>query len=245
MSVTKEWFEDWFSSPYYDLLYAHRDEKEAAAFLDSLLLLLAPRPGDRFWDLACGKGRHSVYLANKGYKVTGTDLSEPFIRFARQTQLPNLIFHRQDMRDDPPGQDFDFVLNLFTAFGYFSTREDDLTVLRQVHRGLKKSGVFVLDYLNVSHALATLIPEETVLRNTLEVRIRRQVANNRITKDIAILDSGHWHYFQESVQCLQQADFMEMFRETGFSVVRCLGDYSGNDFNLTTSPRMIWILQKK
>lgn len=245
MSVTKEWYEDWFSSPYYDLLYAHRDEKEAAAFLDALLVILTPLPGDHFWDLACGKGRHSVYLANKGFQVTGTDLSEPFIRFAQKNSLPNLKFFRQDMRDDPPGRGFDFVLNLFTAFGYFSTREDDLTVIRKVHMGLKDSGVFVLDYLNVAHAMESLIPEETFFRNSLEIRVRRKVVNNRITKEIAILDSGQWHHFQESVQCLLDSDFTEMFRETGFSILRCLGDYSGNDFDISTSPRMIWILKKQ
>ena len=34
------WFETWFASPYYAILYAHRDDKEAELFIDNILKYL-------------------------------------------------------------------------------------------------------------------------------------------------------------------------------------------------------------
>lgn len=71
-----EWFECWFDSSYYHTLYKNRDFTEAELFIDKLIQLLQPSKANRFLDLGCGKGRHSIYLNKKGYDVTGIDLSE-------------------------------------------------------------------------------------------------------------------------------------------------------------------------
>ncbi len=65
--------------PYYHQLYFNRDDKEAAAFIDKLIEHLKPAPGATMLDVACGKGRHSIQLAGKGFDVTGIDLSEDSI----------------------------------------------------------------------------------------------------------------------------------------------------------------------
>ena len=41
---SKEWFESWFNSPYYHILYKDRDESEARLFLDNLISFLKPPP---------------------------------------------------------------------------------------------------------------------------------------------------------------------------------------------------------
>src|SRR3954449_2448025 len=76
------WFKEWFNSPYYHQLYFNRDMSEAAAFIDKLITHLKPAPGSTMLDVACGKGRHSLQLANKGFDVTGIDLSEDSIQEA-------------------------------------------------------------------------------------------------------------------------------------------------------------------
>ena len=54
------WFESWFNSPYYHLLYRDRDESEARPFIECLTQHLQLPPRARVLDLACGKGRHSL-----------------------------------------------------------------------------------------------------------------------------------------------------------------------------------------
>ena len=77
------WFKDWFNSPYYYKLYFQRDAAEAALFIDKLIDHLKPATGASMLDVACGKGRHSIQLASKGFEVTGIDLAEDSIMEAK------------------------------------------------------------------------------------------------------------------------------------------------------------------
>ena len=108
----KEWFETWFDSPYYHILYKDRDDKEAELFLDKLIAFLSPVPDSRILDVACGKGRHSIYLNKKGYKVTGYDLSEESISYDKQFENDRLEFYLHDGC-------FISALN-FSVFDYFN-----------------------------------------------------------------------------------------------------------------------------
>jgi SAM-dependent methyltransferase len=64
-------FASLFDSVHYHRLYAHRDQAEAAGFVDALLTRLRPAPGVSVLDLGCGTGRHARRLAAKGFRVTG------------------------------------------------------------------------------------------------------------------------------------------------------------------------------
>ena len=43
---------------------------------------------------------------------------------------------------------YDLVLNLFTSFGYFNDKEDDMRVLRNIHVSLKPTGVCLFDMIS-------------------------------------------------------------------------------------------------
>ena len=120
------WFKDWFNSPYYHLLYQNRDESEASRFIERLLEHLHPPKNARMLDIACGKGRHALQLASKGYDVTGIDLSPESIKFAEQFSHEKLQFFVHDMRRPFWIRYFNYAFNFFTSFGYFETmREHD------------------------------------------------------------------------------------------------------------------------
>ena len=63
-------------------------------------------------DLACGRGRHSIYLHKMGFEVIGTDLSKNSIDLAKKHEQPGLSFKVQDM-SKALGLEFDAVFNLF------------------------------------------------------------------------------------------------------------------------------------
>ena len=86
------WFKQWFDSSFYHQLYANRDEKEAAAFIDELINELEPAADSRMLDLGCGSGRHSKYLASKGFDVTGIDLAASSVRQAKRSEREKLAF---------------------------------------------------------------------------------------------------------------------------------------------------------
>ena len=87
-SQTDHWYANWFDTPYYHILYRDRDYQEAGAFMRRLTQRLELSMTSHIMDLACGRGRHSMYLNRLGYRVTGVDLSPSSIAFAK-AQLEN------------------------------------------------------------------------------------------------------------------------------------------------------------
>ena len=112
-----EWFEDWFDSPYYHILYRHRDTDEAEAFLSGLIKDIPMTPGSSVLDVACGRGRHAIYLNRQGFDVNGFDLSEQNTLHNLEFENDRLRFFRHDMRDVFCVNCFDYVVNLFSSFG--------------------------------------------------------------------------------------------------------------------------------
>src|SRR5262245_34851476 len=154
------WFVSWFDSIHYHKLYAYRDDTEAAGFIDELIRRFEPSNGAAALDLGCGTGRHSKYLASKGLRVTGLDLSPNSIERARRLEQPGLLFHEHDMRVPFGKNEFDYVFNFFTSFGYFDGPNENLMVVRNIADSLKPGGRLVLDYLNVGYAEALAISRE-------------------------------------------------------------------------------------
>ncbi len=113
--MKNEWFTSWFDTPYYHILYKDRNDIEAQLFIKNITEFLNIKASSSIADLPCGKGRHSVFLNSLGYNVTGGDLSENSINFAKQFENKNLSFEVWDMRK-PLENKYDAVFNLFTSF---------------------------------------------------------------------------------------------------------------------------------
>jgi len=77
------WFEEWFDSPLYEKLYANRNSDEAERLADLIEKEIPVKKYSTVLDLGCGRGRHSIALATRGYDVTGVDLSEEALAKAR------------------------------------------------------------------------------------------------------------------------------------------------------------------
>src|SRR5436309_2771962 len=126
----KDWYKEWFNSPYYHLLYQYRDEEEAENFVHAVVHHLRIAPDSKILDVACGKGRHSKILAKYGFHVTGIDLSPNNIGEARKYESDNLHFEVWDMRQVYRQNEYDYVFNLFSSFGYFEAEEDDYAAIK-------------------------------------------------------------------------------------------------------------------
>src|SRR5207248_11769432 len=101
--------------------------------------------------LCCGPGRHAVALAKRGFDVTGVDVSSFLLEKARKRATEGNVsveFVLEDMRDFNRADSFDLILNIYTSFGYFKDKRDDLKVLKLVHQNLKESGVFLLEMIS-------------------------------------------------------------------------------------------------
>jgi len=240
-----DWFESWFGSPYYYMLYEHRDEIEAQAFAEQLVNYLQPLPGSSMLDIACGEGRFSIQLADYGFDVTGIDLSYASILKAKASEHSRLHFYVHDMRMPFYINYFDYAFNFFTSFGYFATDRDHLLAARAFASGLRKGGILIIDYLNKEQVLAGLVPSDTVHRNGMEFRIRRRLEGHHFVKDIYFTDmDGRERHYVERVAAFTLSDFIAMFRKAGLSLIGTFGDYQLNSYNPLDSSRMIMVFKK-
>ncbi|MFT5247978.1 MAG: SAM-dependent methyltransferase, partial [Litorivivens sp.] len=208
-SPAKSWFESWFDSPYYHLLYSNRDDNEADAFLGRLLSEISAGPKSDVLDLACGAGRHARVMSKLGHNVTGLDLSVESI--AKAKSISNTEEYLVgDMRTFNLGQSFDCIFNLFTSFGYFEDINDNLKVLKRINEHLDDDGTFVLDYFNSVNVLAKLLPYEEKEMNNVHFSISKDVRNGHICKGIKIIDGEVEQSFEERVQLFHFEDFRTM-----------------------------------
>jgi len=244
--MTAAWFKDWFNSPYYHQLYFKRDETEAAAFINKLIEHLKPQPGTQMLDVACGKGRHSIQLAEKNFNVTGIDLSEDSIREAKEEESENLEFFVHDMRLPFRINYFDYAFNFFTSFGYFKTRREHDNAIRTIAQSIKPNGIFVMDYLNVHYAEDNLVHKSEKEIEGVNYYITKWLDEDHFYKKIVVEDENLEEplEYTEKVAKFSLGDFTEMFAYQGMQIQEVFGDYSFNDYDVRKSPRMIMIAKK-
>lgn len=244
------WFENWFDSPYYHILYKHRNYKEAELVIDKLINYLNPAPQASFLDLACGQGRHSLYLSReKGFTVTGIDLSPQNIACATQraAKLPDgnrPEFYVKDMRHLQWQNKFDYVLNLFTSFGYFENDADDYATIQAMSNALKPGGTFVFDFMNITKVLSQLAVHEVKIIDNIEFEITKKVENGFIVKQIRFTDKGQDYHFTERVKALSLNDFKNYFSASNLAIVDLKGNYNLETFDEQNSWRLIIIAKK-
>jgi len=242
----KEWFSTWFDSPYYHILYAQRDEDEAAAFITSLQNKLALTPGSRVLDAACGKGRHAITLEQLGFSVDAFDLSTANIESATVFENKNLLFFVHDLREPLPLQNqYDAIFNFFTSFGYFDDQQDNQKAFDTFSGGLKVGGLLVVDFFNPTYVLANLMPSETVECQGISFRIKRWSEEGYLYKSIEFTDQGKEYSFLEKVELVAKNDFIAYAAKAGLSLVDLKGDYNLSAFDELESPRMIFVWAKK
>ncbi|HTG64838.1 MAG TPA: class I SAM-dependent methyltransferase [Flavobacterium sp.] len=236
------WFSSWFDTPYYHILYKERNDKEAQLFMDNLTHYLNLPEKAKVLDLACGKGRHAIYLNQLGFDVIGADLSENSIAEASKNSNETLHFKVHDMREEFD-EKYDAIFNLFTSFGYFENDDDNLTTLKAIKNSLSDYGFAVIDFMNVNQVIETLVPEEVKTVDGIDFHLKRYVSDGHIFKEIDFEDQGKKYHFTEKVKALTLQDFESMMEEAGIYLLDIFGDYKLKKFHKTESERLILIFK--
>ncbi|NUN50613.1 MAG: class I SAM-dependent methyltransferase [Candidatus Brocadiae bacterium] len=146
-----EWFENedfWRST--YPFMFPPSRLDGTPAEVTSLLRLAKPR-GKTVLDLCSGPGRFAVELARRGFRVTGVDRTRFLMNKARaraRAARVDVEWVLSDMRDFLRPGAYHLALSLFTSFGYFDDKAEDLGVLRNLHASLRPGGVLVMELMS-------------------------------------------------------------------------------------------------
>lgn len=130
-------------APGYDLLTAGYAHEAWLAALEAVAIEHG-LAGRRVLDVACGTGKSFLPLLERGYAVTGCDISPAMLAEAR-AKAPGVVLEEADMRELPALGEFDLVTCLDDALNYLEREDELLAALRGLRRNLARDGVAVWD----------------------------------------------------------------------------------------------------
>ena len=233
---------NWFDSPYYKLLYKNRNEKEARLFINNILKKINIKPNSKVLDLACGTGRHSIYLSKKGFDVVGIDKSNKNILTAKKNENKKLVFYKQEMTENINIQ-FDAVFNFFTSFGY-DNHKYNYDTIENISKNLNTGGLLIIDFLNHKIIRENIVENEEKIIGDINFKIYRYIDNNYIYKEITFEHNKNQYNFKEKVMLLELKDFENYLHKNNLKIISVYGDYKLSSFDINKSPRLILISKK-
>ena len=227
--VARDWYRTFFADEFWavaEVEYSPERTATEVAYLAQVLRELAP--GTRVADLGCGKGRHAVALAERGFDVTAIDVSpallgdEPAVEWVAHDLL--------SARPWPLGR-VDAAI-LVQSFGWGSDA-DQRRLLARVRRHLEPGGLLVLDVSNAAAILRNLAPyvEAELPSGTVALDRSFDVRTGRSVGSISL--GGHRR--EHSVRIYHYDQVEALLREAGFEALRADADFEpGAEVGLDT-----------
>ena len=245
------WYVNFFGEDYLNI-YRHtftpeRTEREVA-FVERRLKL---NIGARVLDLCCGPGRHSVPLAQRGYKVTGLDLSQAYLDLARRAATEcnvALDIVSADMREIPFDDYFDAAINMYSSFGYLESEGEDLKVLESISKSLKPGGRLLQDMLNREWAVANYIQNDwhSEADGTLYVEHRAlDLASSRMRVRFVVVgpNGDRRDSIGHDIRLYTLTEMTRLLERVGLGEVEVFGGFDDDPYEIG-SRRMIICVRK-
>ncbi|HTO91321.1 MAG TPA: methyltransferase domain-containing protein [Candidatus Sulfotelmatobacter sp.] len=240
-------FDEEYLRIYQPLLTAERTRDEADFIVEALKL----PPAARVLDLACGHGRHAVELSRRGFRVTGVDLSEPYLQLAaaeaRRAGV-QVEWLARDMRELEFDRTFDGAYSFFTSFGYYGDRENE-AVIERLARAVKPGARLLLDLVNRDSLLASppgrtwnqrddgalLMEERSLDPVTSRVRVRQTLIDP---------ESGPRPVKEYDVRLYTCAELTAMFDRHGLERLEVWGGADRSSY-VPDSPRLVLLAERR
>jgi ubiquinone/menaquinone biosynthesis C-methylase UbiE len=159
-----EVFFDAHASKYNDEVFT----KNTTFEIEFLVTELALPTGSAILDVGCGTGRHTVGLANRGYRMTGVDLSSGMLAQANRAAHDagvEVVLVQADATKMSFESRFDAAICLCEgSFGLLDQDDDplahDLDILKRINTALKPGGKLILNALNGAEKLRRLTNDD-------------------------------------------------------------------------------------
>lgn len=238
-AVDPHWYENFFEGDDWLLLATTRDPERTSVEVGFVASQLPDSA--RVLDVPCGTGRHAVALAERGFQVAGLDISEAVLARARESG-PDLDFRQGDMRELPwPDGSFDAVLNLWTAFGYFETRDEDERVMAEFARVLAPGGVLVLDTINQAALLRGFRPQS--FQEVDGVLVLEEHAHDIVTGRTStrwtFVRGGERSMLEFDLRLYTTPEYVELMRRAGLEPESFFGGFDGAELGFDTWRQII------
>jgi SAM-dependent methyltransferase len=244
-----EWFDDdelW--SALTPLLFSTKRGGDVAEALPKALKLMQPA-GKDLLDLCCGPGRWSIPLARSGFRVTGVDRTKPFLNRARtdaRKAQVRIEWVRQDMRDFVRPEAFDVALSMFTSFGYFDDKGEDLLVLKNLFTSLRPGGSLLMEMAGkeilariFQPTTSTQLPDGSLLVE------RHEVFDgwSRMRNEWTFIKDGKARAWRFHLTIYSGQELRDLLEQADFTEVRLFGSFDGAAYD-QSAQRLIAVARR-
>jgi 2-polyprenyl-3-methyl-5-hydroxy-6-metoxy-1,4-benzoquinol methylase len=221
MSVASNWWEHFFEGLFVKLWLQALSPEHTASEAVTIARLLCAAPGADLLDVPCGGGRLSLALAERGYRLTGVDLSRDFLEHARSCDGADRVnWEHRDMRDLPWRGRFDGAFCVGNSFGYLDD-EGNAAFLRAVSEALKPGGRFVLEtpmvLENLLHQLQDR-PWWKIGDTYLLVSNQYDHTRSRLDIEYTFVSNGRSEVRSGSHRAYRYAELCDLIESSGFEV---------------------------
>ena len=221
MNVASNWWEHFFEGLSVKLWLDAMSQEHTDREADTIARLLGAAPGTELLDVPCGGGRLSLTLAQRGYRVTGVDLSREFLDHARSCDNADRVkWEYRDMRDLPWPERFDGAFCVGNSFGYLDD-EGNAAFLGAVRAALKPGARFILETPMVLENLLGHIQDRAwwqVGDVHLLVQNRYDQERSRLEIDYTFVADGRVETRRGSHRAFSYRELVQLIETAGFSV---------------------------
>jgi ubiquinone/menaquinone biosynthesis C-methylase UbiE len=233
-----QWFEDEsFWQEFYQFMFSEERFNTASEEVTKILER-ANFSGTKVLDLCCGPGRHAVELAKQNLQVTGMDKSNFLLNKAKEYAEQNEVevsFIEEDMRNLNLPDSFDLIINIYTSFGYFEDKNEDLLVLKNIYHALKKGGTFLIDVMG-KEVLAK------IYQNTMSERVsedylfigRPSIEDNwsRVKNEWMVIKNGKCKEYRFIHTIYSGQELKGLLETAGFKNIKLFGSFEGDEYGI-------------
>lgn len=245
----REWFDNGtFWRVLYPYMFSEKLLNDTPDQIKKILSLTRPI-GKTILDLCCGPGRCSIAFAKKGFIVTGVDKTRFLLNKARAMAHNSKVtveWVEADMRDFVRPDSFSLAISMFTSFGYFEDKTQDMDVLRNIFASLRPSGLLLIDIIGKEQISQTFQPTMSDLKSDGAILVQRQQIFDdwsRIRNEWLLIRKGKATIFKFHYTLYSGQELKDRLNEVGFTDVKLYGTLAGDDYG-PNGQRLIAVARK-
>lgn len=152
------------------------------------------------------------------------------------------------MKTIPFESEFDAIINMFTAFGYLKSKDDDFQVLQEMFKSLKPGGKLLIDTLNREWVIINNIEREWRLDKDGTIIIEERnfdlkTSRNHVSFKLVSPEAKIKEIEGHKIRLYTLTELIQMLEEANFVFKKAFGDYNSSKYD-KNSPRMIILAEK-
>jgi SAM-dependent methyltransferase len=234
----RDHWDELFDEIYLTTYAVNLRERDSAGEAAAAAALAGVAPPAEILDAPGGYGRHSIPLAEAGYRVTSVDRSvvqqAEGRRRAGETE-PSWV--QADIRELPlEDESFDAVLCLFTSIGYRG-EAGDRQAFAEFHRVLRPGAPLLVETLHRDRLMAIFLERgwEPLEGEAILAEHRRfDYVAGEIETDHILIEDGRRRSVTFRVRVYTATELVRLLESVGFREIDCFGDLEGAELSRDT-----------